>query len=209
MIAENSGQFYRFTLDHNLGFGFGEVYDFTDLTMFDGRLVYVYNRHDTVDKVNYELCEIRGTGLALGPIRLHKFPNTRGLHSWKYLFKSEDFVVTELPPYKELHALQRNDSNWDNYKGKWYQSSYDQRKELPIYVDYQKVRELETRIINPPAGVVTKFTMKLILDRGDNLSAYYDLSDPGKKAMFIQLVNTYYPLKDTRKFLKQLPGEPT
>ena len=46
MTAENSGKVYRFKLDYNLGLGFAEVYDFTDLSMFDGRDVYVYNRHD-------------------------------------------------------------------------------------------------------------------------------------------------------------------
>jgi len=38
MIATNSGKIYRFTMDHGLGYGFAEVYDFTDHPMFDGRL---------------------------------------------------------------------------------------------------------------------------------------------------------------------------
>ena len=35
MIKENSGKIYRFRLDHNLGYGFAEVYDFTDHSEFD------------------------------------------------------------------------------------------------------------------------------------------------------------------------------
>jgi hypothetical protein len=92
MIKENSGKIYRFKLDHNLGYGFAEVYDFTDHSMFDGRIVYVYNRRGKKDEKNYELSEIRETGIALGPIRLYKFPAARGLHSWKYLFKSDELI---------------------------------------------------------------------------------------------------------------------
>ena len=50
MITENSGKIYRFKLDHDLGFGFAEVYDFTDHSMFDGRLVYVYDKIDKIKK---------------------------------------------------------------------------------------------------------------------------------------------------------------
>lgn len=59
---------------------------FTDLYMFDGRLDYVYNQHGTVEETSYELLQIRDTGLALWPIRLHKFPNTRGPYSLKIAF---------------------------------------------------------------------------------------------------------------------------
>ncbi len=59
MVAENSGKIYRFKLDHDLGFGFAEVYDFTDeLSMLDGRIVYVYDKCDKEEKLNYELVEI-------------------------------------------------------------------------------------------------------------------------------------------------------
>src|SRR5690242_13548540 len=103
MIIENSGKIYRFKLDHNLGFGFAEVYDFTDeLSMLDGRLVYVFNKHDKEPKPTYDLSEIRKTGIALGPIRLHTFPNTRGLHAWKFILQTDKLLLSELPETKEL-----------------------------------------------------------------------------------------------------------
>ena len=205
MITDNSGKIYRFKLDHDLGFGFAEVYDFTDeLSMLDGRLVYVYNRYDKEEKPAYELSEIRKEGVALGPIRLHKFPNTRGLHSWKYLFKTDKFLIEQLPDTKELQGLHWKHDNWDNFKKQWYNSNYDMRQ-LPTYVDYEKVRYLETRIINSPTGVATKFTMKVLLDNKESVSDYYDLSELGNKNMFVQMVNTYYPLKKTKEFLRQLP----
>ena len=202
MLKENSGKIYRFKLDHNLGFGFAEVYDFTDDSDFDGRIVYVFNKYDQDEKLSSELSEIRESGIALGPIRLHKFPNTRGLHSWKYIAQADNLLIDELPETKELQGFHWLD-NWDDFKGKWYNSNYD-RKKLPTYVDYEKVRHLETRIINPPSGVVTKFTMKVILDKNEKVSDYYDLSELGIKNMFVQMVNTYFPLTKTKTFLQQL-----
>jgi hypothetical protein len=206
MIAENSGKIYRFKLDQNLGFGFAEIYDFTDDSMFDGRIVYVFNRSDKGEELNYELSEIRESGIALGPIRLHKFPNTRGLHSWKFILQTKDLLIHDLPETKELQGLHWLDNNWDNFKGKWYNSNYD-KKGLPIYVDYDQLRHLETRIVNPPSGVVTKFTMKVILDKKEKVSDYYNLSELGTKNMFVQMVNTYFSLAKTKVFLKQLPAK--
>jgi hypothetical protein len=172
--------------------------------MFEGRIVYVYNRHDKEKNAEYTLMEIRKTGIALGPIRLHTFPNTRGLHSWKFLFKTDNLLINDLPETKELQGHHWLDDNWDNFKGKWYGSNYDM-KHLPSYVDYEKVRHLETRIINSHPGVVKKFTMKVILDNKEKVSDYYDLSELGNKNMFVQMVNTYYPLTKTKSFLRQLP----
>ena len=205
MIKENSGKFYRFKLDHDLGYGFAEVYDFTDHSMFDGRIVYVYNRHDRKEKSEYAFSEIRDTGIALGPIRLYKFPNIKGLHSWKFLFKADSLLINELPETKELQGLHWKDNNWDNFKGKWYSSNYD-KKRLPTYVDYEKVRHLETRIVNSSTGVVKEFTMKVIIDQNEKVSNYYDLSQLGNKNMFVYLINTYYPLNKTKEYLKQLPS---
>lgn len=203
MIKENSGKIYRFKLDHNLGFGFAEVYDFTDYSDFDGRIVYVFNKYDQDEKLSSGLSEIRESGIALGPIKLHKFLNMSGLHSWKYIAQFDNLLIDELPETNELQGFHWID-NWDDFKGKWYNSNYE-RKKLPTYVDYEKVRHLETRIINPLSGVVTKFTMKVILDKNEKVSDYYDLSELGIKNMFVQMVNTYFPLTKTKTFLQQLP----
>ncbi len=205
MIIENSGKIYRFKLDYNLGFGFAEFYDFTDeISMFDGRIVYVYNKIDKEEKKQYELTYIREKGVAIGPIRLHKSPNTKGLNSWKYLFKTDNFLIDKLPDTKELQGIEAKDDNWDNFKNLWYNSNYD-KKYLPNYVDYEKVRHLETRIINSNLGVVKKATMKYLLDSCKKISEYYDLTEIGNKNLFVQLINTYYPLEKTKEFLKQIP----
>jgi len=203
MIAENSGNIYRFKLDHNLGFGFAEVYDFTDQSIFDGRLVYIFYRHDVNEQKEYVPSEIRDSKIALGPIRLYKFPATRGLHSWKFLFKADDLFIKELPETKELHSLSVKDNNWSNLKT-LYKSRRDFKKQL-VYVDYEEIRHLETRIISSPSGVAKEFSMKVILDRNEKVSDYYDLFELGNKNVFTYLINTYYPLKLTKKYLKQFP----
>ena len=203
MIKDNSGKIYRFKLDHDLGYGFAEVYDFTDQSMFDGRIVYVYNRHDKKDEKNYILSGIKETGIALGPIRLYKFPAARGLHSWKYLFQSHELIIAEIPETKELHGLEFKDNNWSNFKT-WYKSGRDFNAPL-VYIDYEEIRYLETRIINAPSGIVKEFTMKVILDNNQKVSNYYDLSELENKNLFVYLINTYYPLDKTKRFLKQVP----
>jgi hypothetical protein len=203
MVTENSGKIYRFKLDHDLGFGFAEVYDFTDISMFDGRLVYVFNKNDTKVEKEYVLSEIRDSGIALGPIRLYKFPATRGLHSWKFLFKAAELLITDLPCTKENHSFGFKDDNWSNINT-WHKSQIHFKSPI-VYVNYEEIRNLETRIINSPSGVVKEFTMKVILDNKENVSDYYDLSDLGNKDLFIYLVNTYYPLNSTKRYLKQIP----
>lgn len=203
MIRENSGKIYRFKLDHALGYGFAEVYDFTDHSKFDGLVVYVYNRHDKTEQKAYSYPGIARAGMALGPIRLYKYPNTRGLHSWKFLFQTDTLMIDSLPETKELRGLESKDDNWDNL-GDWYSSNYDP-DQMPVFVPYEKVRHLESRIVNSPAGVATKFTMKLLLDSEGKVADYYDLADLAYRNMFVQLINTYYPLKKTKLFLKQLP----
>jgi hypothetical protein len=202
MIAKNSGKIYRFPLDHNLGYGFAEVYDFTDESMFDGRYVYVYDRIDKEIQKAYKMQEIRLCPIVLGPITLYKFPNVRGLHAWRYLFQTPDLLLLERPPYKFCQTLIFKNDNWADLPD-WVRGPYDMRKPR-IYVDYEQVRYLETRILNSSVGVVKQFTMKFLLDRGLSVIDYYDLSDLGNRNMFVYLVNTYYTLEKTLEFLSQL-----
>ena len=88
--------------------------------------------------------------------------------------------------------------------GDWYSSNYDPKKML-TFVPYEKVRHLENRILNSPSCVATKFTMKIILDKGQKVTDFYDLNNLGDKNMFVQMINTYYPLIRTKLFLEQLP----
>lgn len=203
MIAENSGKIYRFKMDHGLGYGFSEVYDFTDDSMFDGRYGYAYNRRDENILEEYRMNEIRSSGVALGPITFYKFPNVRGIGAWKYLFQTNDFLISERPPCKSLQGLENRNDNWAEMH-EWFCWPHDLKQQRK-FVPYQQVRHLERRILNGPGSLVTKFTMKTLLDIGKRVSEYYDLGKLGTRNMYVQLINTYYTLEQTKEFLKDLP----
>jgi hypothetical protein len=44
------------------------------------------------------------------------------------------------------------------------------------------------------------------LDSGKKVSDYYSLKELGTKNMYVQLINTYYPLEQTKQFLMDLPN---
>lgn len=114
MIIENSGKFFRFKLDFDLGYGFAEVYDFSDVHhSADSIIVFVYNRVDKDSKKTYTPAEITSIGIALGPITLFKYPNSRGVGAWKFLFQTDTFLVEERPVRKAAQDLAPWVYNWN------------------------------------------------------------------------------------------------
>ena len=204
MKAEASSKVYQFKLHHNLGYGFAEVYDFTDDHPFDGCFVYVYNRIDQNPQKCYNLSDLRPSGIAIGPITLNKFPNVRGVGAWKFLFQTADLLIKDLPVTKSLRGIETIDNNWDNLKD-WYQYPYAEGK--LAFVPYSNVRHLETRVLNSMENVVQKFSMKCLIDEGKLVSQYYDLSNTGIKRVYIDLINTYYPLEEAMILLQQIPAQ--
>jgi len=203
MIEENSGKFFRFKLDFNFGFGFAEVYDFRDISSFDGTKVFVYNRIDSKSLKLYYESEITSSGIALGPISLYKYPNSRGIGAWKFLFKTNKYIIEEPPVAKDALDLAPWKYDWSILE-KWHKSDRDSRSQL-IYMPYENVRSFETLIVNSNVSVVKKATMKFIIDNGKKVQDYYNLYDLGNVNMFIQLVNTYYSLERCRELIKDVP----
>ncbi|WP_062055408.1 hypothetical protein [Aquimarina longa] len=199
MIKENSGKIFRFKLDHNLGFGFAEIYDFTDISEFDGRLIYVFNLIDKEEKSKYDLKEIIESGISLGPIRSVSFPGTRGKYASKYIGQRTDLLINKIPKTKEFQGILISETNWNNLT-KWYRS--DKFEQLDSrFMNYSELRNLETRTLSSISGISTKFTMKKIIDENKKVSDFYDLSQRGNLNLFIQLINTYYPIEITEKLL--------
>ncbi|TRZ42186.1 hypothetical protein [Robertkochia solimangrovi] len=202
MIKENSGKIYRFKLDHNFGFGFAEIYDFTDFSEFDGRIIYTFNRIDNEEKTDYDLKNITESGISLGPIRSVNFPGTRGKYATKYIGQRTDLIIHEIPVTKEYHGLLINENNWNNLK-KWYRS--DKFEKLHSnFVNYNDLRNLESRILSSTVGIATKLTMKKIIDENNKVSDFYDLREIGNFNLFVQLINTYYPIEKTEKLLNEI-----
>jgi hypothetical protein len=203
MIAASSGVLYRFKLDFNLGYGFAEYYDFTDVSTFDGHLVFVYNRIDANEQKQYVPTEITSSGIGLGPIHLYEKPNTKGKGAWKQIGQANSFIMDSWPITKSAPDLVPWVHNWNTLQ-RWHTSGWHP-KEGPVYVPYHEVRSLETRILNSTLSIVKKATMKKLIYEGKNVADYYDLSQLGTCNSYVQLINTYYPLEVTEQLITQIP----
>lgn len=203
MIIQNSGNFFRFKLDFDLGYGFAEVYDFTDVHTADGYIVFVYNRIDKDAQKTYTPSDITSSGIALGPITLFTYPKSKGGGAWKFLCQSDTFLIEERPVRKAAQDLAPWVFNWNTLK-QWHKSDWEHKKG-PVYVPYSEVRPMDTGILNSTSGVVIKATMKRLIDEGRSVGDYYDLAQLGNRNMYIQLINTYYPLEKTEKLIEVIP----
>ena len=58
--------------------------------------------------------------------------------------------------------------------------------------NYETIRFLETRILNHPQTVATKITFMKLIDKGFDVTAFYDLKDIGTRNIYLQVINTYY-----------------
>jgi hypothetical protein len=201
MIKENSGKTFRFKLDHNQGYGFAEIYDFTNIHEFDGRVIYVYNLTEEETRSEYDLEDIHKSGIAIGPIRIMDFPRTRGKYALKYIGQRSDFLITEIPITKELNEMIIRESNWNNFE-RWYRSDNFTNGDF-IFSKYSELRNLETRILSSTVSVATKFTMKILIDNNKDVAEYYDLNEVGNYNMFVQLINTYYSLEKATELLSK------
>ncbi|MEZ5007939.1 MAG: hypothetical protein R2728_15440 [Chitinophagales bacterium] len=200
MIIENSGKIFKFSLDHNLGYSYAEILDFTDITEFDGRIIYVF---DLEGKDVENIDEIISSKLLLGPILLYKFPNAKGKFSWKLIGRTEKFITTRWPLFKKLQGSIIKDYNWNNLE-KWYIVDRNSEDNSINYFLYDEIRYVETTILNSHVGVAKKATMMHLIKENKKVSDYYDLSEIGNRNLFIQLVNTYYPLERTVELLKEI-----
>lgn len=191
-----------FKLDHDLGFGYAEYYDFTDIRVFDGRFVFIYNLIDSKPAKQLDLNRLTASGIALGPIALYKEINTRGKWAWKKLGKTNTYLLENWPVTKDLRGHPFKTWNWNDLD-KWYIRSDDHD---PLeYVPYEKVRRYETLALMSHPGVATEFSMKRLIDLGKKVNDYYNLNEFGNQIKFVQLINTYYPLETASELIKELP----
>ena len=73
-VLKRGGRFFCLEFSTTLWPGFAEVYDFTDDSDFDGRIVYVFNKHDQDEKLSYEL-SVDKSSIRLCIDKLHFFLN--------------------------------------------------------------------------------------------------------------------------------------
>ena len=86
MLSEYTGNIYRFPLDLNQGYAFGQILDYSDVSAFDGILIRVFNKiQDDLSEVS--ISDIIATGIMFGPVPINKYPNVKGKNAWKLLGK--------------------------------------------------------------------------------------------------------------------------
>jgi hypothetical protein len=191
MKIEYSGNIYSIKLEFDLGFVYAELLDYSDVHDFDGILIQVYNYKDSDNQKSInDIDEIRSSGILFGPVPINKYPNIRGKFSWKYVGKSTSYSK-ESPWFKSYRGNLFKEDNWNNVKP-WFKSKYFDDDSEDIECNYNEVRRLETLILNHPEMIKIKISMLYLIDKGENVSDFYDLSKIGNRNMFVQLINTYF-----------------
>jgi hypothetical protein len=191
MKIEYSGNIYSIKLEFDLGFVYAELLDYSDVHDFDGILIQVYNYKDSDNQKNInDIDEIRSSGILFGPVPINRYPSIRGKFLWKYIGKSTNYSK-ESPWFKSYRGNLFKEDNWNNVKP-WFKSKYFDDDSEDMECNYNEVRRLETTILNHPEMIKIKLSMLYLIDKGENVSDFYDLSKIGNRNMFIQLINTYF-----------------
>ena len=193
---------YAIPLDFQFGFVIAEVMDYTEFNSFDGVVLKVYDMFLSTKKEVQDLKieEILTDQVIFGPAPLNKFPNVKGKGAW-ILIGKRIVENREKIWFKDLRGLLFKNNDWSKlspwFKIEWYNDDSEQVEE-----DYEKVRNLETSILNHVNSIPVLINMwKLILNK-ELVNEYYDLNDPGFKNLFIKLVNTYYSKDKAVKLLE-------
>ena len=203
MEGKVKGKIYRLKLYHNQGFAYSIVLDYTSEYPFDGRLLYIFDLSYENSRNSIDLLEVLSHKIEFGPVLLHAFPRTKGKGKWENLGETSQFDIQKWPIFKKYHGNMGLDDNWSNLD-KWYLVN----RSIPItelnFVAYEELRSLETTILNTFDGVAIKITMMKLINKGLNVRDYFDLETLENKVLFIQLINTYYPLKKCIHLLKDI-----
>ena len=199
MIDKNSGNIFRFPLEHGLGYGYAEVLDSSDSGTWE-YLAYVYN-YFVNNEVFNDIEKVIKSGVYMGPFNITRYPNTKGKKAWKLIGRNENFNKN-LPSRKsftgDIGFYDWSKLNpWRLFKG-------------PIYefeeVEYEKVRYLEyVNLLTHKDSLPKKVTMKRLIEMGKKVGEYYDFSDLGNRNVFVQVINTYFSQEKVEELIKDLP----
>ena len=199
MIEENSGKIYQFKLEHNFGFAYCELTDFTDITKFSGKLVSVFSFIESKVHANPDIEQIVHSPLLFGPHPLLKFPNIKGKGAWKFIGKLKKISIPNII-FKDVRDNHTN-KDWTKLKG-WHRV-----KDFEVVgedCDYEEVRNLELPVLYGMKEIEMRTTMQLLLMNKKSIKDYYDLRDFHVRNIYIQTVNTSFCLSDANKYLNEI-----
>jgi len=181
MKQKNSGKIYRFSLDFDLGYGFSELLDFSDISDFSGRLLYIFRVIEKDNSPNIE--DIKSSGILFGPVPLSNYPNVRGKGAWKLIGEINNYSIS-VPILKNVQGnyTQKDWSKIDT----WYKLyNFEDRSS---YCSYEEVRRLELPVLYRMKDIQTRATMQLLIEAGKKVNEYYDLnvSTPFLRQYFLE-----------------------
>lgn len=200
MNLNNSGKIYRFNLDFDLGSCDAQLVDYSDISDFSGRLLYVYIPINSERDESNDIKVVEKKEILFGPIPLYKYPNIRGKGAWKYVGKTNTFIKAP-PVFKKVAASHYDVKDWSKLKP-WYTST--NFKERSDFVDYEKVRFWEIPVLHTTRDIEIRTTMHKILLSKRKVEEYYDLGNEDLRLLYLELINTCFKKKDTLTYLKSL-----
>lgn len=112
-----TGSILRFKLDHDLGFGYCKLIDFTKASSLTTVVIKVYDIYGVEDFLFEEVIE---NDYLLNPIRIYEYPNLRGRGAWKIIGHDVDEKDSEIPIFKSAPSLLL-DKEWNEVNCKlWW-----------------------------------------------------------------------------------------
>lgn len=200
MKIENSGKVYVITLDHGLGYCLCKFIDYTDITPFDGGVLYVlkhFYKYDSEVTISQDFARL---DILFGPVPLNKYPNIRGKRAWKFICKIEKFE-NKIPVFKSSDARVElyNAVDWSKVN-RW--SMIHNFNDSGEYCEYEKVRHLEMKTLYDMRNVEIRATMHFLILNKKKIKDYYDLADDNFRNIYLAMVNTSFDKKEALVLLK-------
>ena len=189
-----TGSILRFKLDHDFGFGYCRVVDFTKKSSLITLIVKVYNIYG---EENYSLEQIIQSDYLLNPIRLYEYPNKKGRGAWKFIGVHKQDDDHEIPIFKKAPNLSVSSVN-DEYECKKWWPLFDFSEKGDLH-NYKQVGHLEHMYIYYKHVIVVRATMEIIKLEGKRIEDFYNVEDLSYKWHYLKSINI--------PFMRDIPKE--
>lgn len=199
MIIENSGKCYRFPLEHNLGFGYAETLDYTDITKFSGKIIFSYDIFQKKHESPIPLEEIRNYSKLISFHPLLSFPNIKGRDSWQLVGQAIYLKEPEII-FKDISSILKND-DWSSLWG-WH--TYTNFKQIGPIVPYESVRKFELPTLYEKKAIQIRSTFHVLLSNEIDIKTFYDLKNNYLKRLYVEHLNTSLPKEKSNSLLSSL-----
>jgi hypothetical protein len=171
MVENRSGNIFQFPLHANLGFGFCELVDYSDIDSFNGKLLFVFDYFKQLkDESIPSIEQIKKESFLFGPVPLATYPSVKGKKAWHIVGKDPS-PISKVPIFKNVQA-NYNVKDWTKI-GPWYKLyNFNERSE---HFSYDQVRELELPILYTQEKIEVRATMHYLIKSGSDINQYFDL----------------------------------